>query len=155
MSGRNSGERIGQVADASRERFAALLQLDLLFARSRLADKMKATVPDLDEGGVVDCRKARHPLIQRDKVMPVDIRLGDGFDTLVVAGPNTGGERVALKTLGLLTLMAACGMMLPVVSHREPGSSVYPCAGGYWRRAEHRAEPFHLLLPHCQDHKRS
>ena len=97
-------ERIGQVADAACMSFEALLQLDLLFAKSRLADKMKATVPELNEEGVIDFRK----------VVPVDIRLGDGFDTLVITGPNTGGKTVALKTLGLLTLMAACGMMLPV-----------------------------------------
>ena len=109
-------ERIGQVADATRDSFAALLQLDLLFAKSRLADKMKATVPDLNEDGIIEFRKARHPLIQKDKVVPVDIRLGDGFDTLVITGPNTGGKTVALKTLGLLTLMAACGMMLPVAT---------------------------------------
>ena len=109
-------ERIGQVADATRMSFEALLQLDLLFAKSRLADKMKATVPELNEDGIIEFRKARHPLIQKDKVVPVDIRLGDGFDTLVITGPNTGGKTVALKTLGLLTLMAACGMMLPVAS---------------------------------------
>ena len=109
-------ERIGQVADATRDSFAALLQLDLLFAKSRLADKMKATVPDLNEEGIIEFRKARHPLINKEKVVPVDIRLGDGFDTLVITGPNTGGKTVALKTLGLLTLMAACGMMLPVAT---------------------------------------
>ena len=109
-------ERIGQVADATRDSFAALLQLDLLFAKSRLADKMKATVPELNEDGIIEFRKARHPLINKEKVVPVDIRLGDGFDTLVITGPNTGGKTVALKTLGLLTLMAACGMMLPVAS---------------------------------------
>ena len=109
-------ERIGQVADATRDSFAALLQLDLLFAKSRLADKMKATVPELNEEGIIEFRKARHPLINKEKVVPVDIRLGDGFDTLVITGPNTGGKTVALKTLGLLTLMAACGMMLPVAT---------------------------------------
>ena len=109
-------ERIGQVADVTKDSFAALLQLDLLFAKSRLADKMKATVPELNEDGIIEFRKARHPLINKDKVVPVDIRLGDGFDTLVITGPNTGGKTVALKTLGLLTLMAACGMMLPVAT---------------------------------------
>ena len=107
-------ERIGQVADATRDSFEALLQLDLLFAKSRLADNMKATVPELNEDGIIEFKKARHPLIAKDKVVPVDIRLGGDFDTLVITGPNTGGKTVALKTLGLLTLMAACGMMLPV-----------------------------------------
>ena len=113
-------ERIGQVADATRDSFAALLQLDLLFAKSRLADKMKATVPELNEDGIIEFRKARHPLIQKDKVVPVDIRLGDGFDTLVITGPNTGGKTVALKTLGLLTLMAACGLHIPA----DDGSAI-------------------------------
>ena len=107
-------ERIGQVADTTRDSFEALLQLDLLFAKSRLADNMKATVPELNEDGIIEFKKARHPLIAKDKVVPVDIRLGGDFDTLVITGPNTGGKTVALKTLGLLTLMAACGMMLPV-----------------------------------------
>ena len=116
-------ERIGQVADATRDSFAALLQLDLLFAKSRLADKMKATVPELNEDGIIEFRKARHPLINKEKVVPVDIRLGDGFDTLVITGPNTGGKTVALKTLGLLTLMAACGMMLPVATGSRAAST--------------------------------
>ena len=107
-------ERIGQVADSTRDSFEALLQLDLLFAKSRLADNMKATVPELNEDGIIEFKKARHPLIAKEKVVPVDIRLGGDFDTLVITGPNTGGKTVALKTLGLLTLMAACGMMLPV-----------------------------------------
>ena len=66
-------ERIGQVADATRDSFEALLQLDLLFAKSRLADNMKATVPELNEDGIIEFKKARHPLIAKDKVVPVDI----------------------------------------------------------------------------------
>ena len=108
-------ERIGQVADATRDSFAALLQLDLLFAKSRLADKMKATVPELNEEGIIEFRKARHPLINKEKVVPVDIRLGDGFDTLVITGPNTGGKTVSLKTVGLLTLMGQSGLHIPAL----------------------------------------
>ena len=108
--------RIGDVADATAQSFDALMEIDLLFAKSRLADRMKATVPELNVDGIIDFRKARHPLIDKSKVVPVDITLGGDFDTLVITGPNTGGKTVALKTLGLLTLMVSCGMMLPVAS---------------------------------------
>ncbi len=108
--------RIGEVADATMESFDALVELDVLFAKSRLADSMKATVPEISQNGIIKLNKARHPLIARDKVVPVDIILGDGFDTLVITGPNTGGKTVVLKTLGLLTMMAACGLLLPVAS---------------------------------------
>ncbi len=106
--------RVGAFADGILDSFDALVELDLLFAKSRLADEMRATVPDIREDFVVRLNRARHPLIPKEKVVPVDLRLGDGFDTLVITGPNTGGKTVALKTLGLLCLMAACGLMLPV-----------------------------------------
>ncbi len=105
--------RVGEMGDAILESFDALVELDLLFAKSRLADAMRATVPEIRKDRVLRLNKARHPLIPKEKVVPVDISLGDTFDTLVITGPNTGGKTVALKTLGLLTLMAACGMMLP------------------------------------------
>ena len=105
--------RVGEMGDALLESFDALVELDLLFAKSRLADAMRATVPEIRKDKVRRLNKARHPLIAKEKVVPVDIALGEKFDTLVITGPNTGGKTVALKTLGLLTLMAACGMMLP------------------------------------------
>ena len=105
--------RVGEMGDALLESFDALVELDLLFAKSRLADAMRATVPEIRKDKVLRLNKARHPLIPKEKVVPVDISLGEKFDTLVITGPNTGGKTVALKTLGLLTLMAACGMMLP------------------------------------------
>ncbi len=105
--------RVGEMGDALLESFDALVELDLLFAKSRLADAMRATVPEIRKDKVLRLNKARHPLIAKEKVVPVDIALGEKFDTLVITGPNTGGKTVALKTLGLLTLMAACGMMLP------------------------------------------
>lgn len=108
--------RVGAQAQALADSFAALVELDLLFAKSRLADAMKATVPEIRQDLVVLFHKARHPLIPRDRVVPVDLELGRDFDTLVITGPNTGGKTVALKTLGLLCLMAACGLMLPVAS---------------------------------------
>ncbi len=100
--------------------YDCLLDIDLYFAKARLADKMRATRPNLTNDGVINLRKARHPLIARDKIVPTDIRLGQDFDTLVITGPNTGGKTVALKTTGLFVLMAMCGLLLPC----EDGSSI-------------------------------
>ncbi|MCD7722424.1 MAG: endonuclease MutS2 [Clostridiales bacterium] len=104
--------------------YSAAVQLDLIFAKASLAFKMKAAKPQLNEDGVIDLKKARHPLLEPQKVVPTDISLGTGFDTLVITGPNTGGKTVSLKTLGLLTLMTMCGMMIPALEN----STVCPFA---------------------------
>ena len=105
--------RVGDLGDVMLCNYDTILHLDLVFAKTRLADKMRATIPVLLETGETNLKKARHPLIEAGKIVPIDIRVGGEFDTLVITGPNTGGKTVALKTLGLLTLMAMCGLLLP------------------------------------------
>ena len=106
-------DQVGDDADRILTNYDVMIQLDVQFAKSRLADKMKASVPDLVEQGETHLKKARHPLIDSGKIVPIDIRLGGEFDTLVITGPNTGGKTVALKTLGLFVLMSQCGLMIP------------------------------------------
>lgn len=89
-------------------------ELDLYFAKSNLGAKMRGSIPEISDDGVTVLKKARHPLIPADKVVPVDISLGEDYNALIVTGPNTGGKTVILKTTGLLTAMAMCGMMIPV-----------------------------------------
>ena len=107
-----SGEA-GSFADSIIESYHYAVELDLIFAKAQVAYKMKAVVPQVGEDGKIGLHAARHPLIAKEKVVPTDITLGVEFDTLIITGPNTGGKTVALKTIGLLTLMAMCGLMIP------------------------------------------
>jgi len=90
-----------------------LTQLDVIFAKARLAYRMRAWSPIINDAGVVNLHNARHPLIDPKQVVPVSIRLGQEFDSMIITGPNTGGKTVTLKTVGLLTLMAECGLHIP------------------------------------------
>lgn len=90
-----------------------MTRLDVVFAKGRLALDMNATMPIFNNDRIINIRKARHPLLPKDKVVPIDIRLGEDFDLLVVTGPNTGGKTVSLKTVGLLTLMGQAGLHIP------------------------------------------
>ena len=103
----------GSFADSIRISYQSAVALNLIFAKASLAYQMKASLPVLNADGEIELKKARHPLIPADRVVPVDIRLGTDFDALVITGPNTGGKTVSIKTLGLLTLMAACGLYIP------------------------------------------
>jgi DNA mismatch repair protein MutS2 len=96
-----------------------LVSIDAIFARGKLSSELDAAQPLLGQKGVTDLRRARHPLLPKDQVVPVSLWLGKGFDTLVITGPNTGGKTVALKTLGLLTLMAATGLHIPAAEGSE------------------------------------
>lgn len=103
----------GSFAQAVVDSYECAVELNLIFAKANFAYALKATVPEINDTGDVFLRAARHPLIDPKAVVPVDIQLGKEFDTLVITGPNTGGKTVSIKTIGLLTLMAMCGLMIP------------------------------------------
>lgn len=107
-----SGEAAGFGRDILWD-YDLLVHLDLIFARGELSYEMNAMRPELKKDGGVYLRHARHPLLDPAKAVPIDIELGRSFDTLVITGPNTGGKTVSLKTLGLLCLMAQCGLHIP------------------------------------------
>lgn len=99
--------------DTISESFRILVMLDVIFAKARLAFRMRAWEPEINDSGKIELRNARHPLIDPKKVVPVSLRLGTDFDSMIITGPNTGGKTVTLKTIGLLTLMAECGLHVP------------------------------------------
>lgn len=100
--------------------FEVLVRLDLIFAKAKLSYKQNASEPALSQEPALVLRHARHPLLAAKTAVPIDLRLGGEFDTLVITGPNTGGKTVTLKTLGLLCAMAQCGLHIPA----DDGSSV-------------------------------
>ena len=94
--------------------YKTLIRLDVIFAKARLSFNMKAMEPGIRTDGKLELKRARHPLIDRKHVVPISVRLGDDFDTMVITGPNTGEKTVTLKTIVLMTMMAECGLHLPV-----------------------------------------
>ena len=109
----------GEFADSIKRSYECCLELNLIFAKAQYAYSIKACPPILNDKGIVNLRQARHPLIDPKKVVPVDIMLGKDFDTLVITGPNTGGKTVSIKTIGLLSMMAMCGLMIPAGDRSE------------------------------------
>ena len=109
----------GSFYETIKASYECAVDLDVIFAKARLAYDMKACVPTLNGKGKINLIKARHPLIDPKKVVPTNIRIGDEFDTLIITGPNTGGKTVSIKTMGLLSLMAMCGLMLPASEQSE------------------------------------
>ena len=92
--------------------FDLLVRLDLIFAKAKLSYKLNCEQATLEGKGIV-LRRARHPLLDQAKAVPIDVELGDSFDTLVITGPNTGGKTVSIKTIGLLSAMQQCGLHIP------------------------------------------
>ena len=112
-------QQVAAELEAIHADLSIMVQLDFIFARAALAMDMNASEPVFNTEGRIRLRQARHPLIDKKKAVPIDIRLGDDFDLLVVTGPNTGGKTVSLKTVGLLTMMGQSGLHIPALDRSE------------------------------------
>jgi len=110
----NLSKEAASFSDEITMSYESLVELDFIFAKAKLSYKMNASAPQISPKGKIDLIGARHPLLDAKTAVPIDVRLGDDFDTLIVTGPNTGGKTVTLKTIGILTLMAQCGLHIPV-----------------------------------------
>ncbi len=115
--------RVSAISDALTLDFYNVVELSVIFAKASLAAKMDAGRPVISRNGVLILDRARHPLLDRKKAVPISLTLGKDFDTLVITGPNTGGKTVTLKTIGLYALMAQTGLQLPCEAATVP---VYP-----------------------------
>ncbi len=107
---------VSEFKDPILENYNIIFELDFIFCKARLSLEEEAIEPELNAEGVIVIKKGRHPLLDKTKVVPIDISLGETYDTLVITGPNTGGKTVSLKTLGLFTLMAQAGLHISAAS---------------------------------------
>ena len=112
---------VGENAAAISENFRLSQILELYFAKANLGAKMKAITPRLSEEPKVVLKNAKHPLLDRDTAVPISVEIGENYGCLIITGPNTGGKTVAIKTVGLLTLMTMCGLMIPAGDGSEVG----------------------------------
>lgn len=105
--------QVSEIADTVKYNYEGITDIDLYFAKAKLAVALKAVCPKMNDEGKIMIRRGRHPLLDPEKVVPQDISLGYDFDSLIVTGPNTGGKTVVLKTVGLFSLMAQSGLLVP------------------------------------------
>lgn len=110
---------VAENADIIEADMNVIAYLDFVFAKAELSLKMNGSEPNFNTNGIIDIRKGRHPLLDENNVVPIDINLGRTFNTLLITGPNTGGKTVALKTLGLFTLMGQAGLHIPAFDSSE------------------------------------
>lgn len=111
--------RCGEETEALRDDLDLMTKLDFIFARAQLSRSMNGIQPDFNVEGRILIKKGRHPLLDKKKVVPIDIQLGKDFELLIITGPNTGGKTVSLKTVGLFTLMGQAGLHIPAFDHSE------------------------------------
>lgn len=116
---REFSKRIYEILPQLITNLSIISSVDFIFARGKLAYDMEAIKPIINDNGIISLKSAKHPLIDKDKVVPIDISLGNSFNTLVITGPNTGGKTVTLKTVGILTLMTQFGLMIPCFDNSE------------------------------------
>ncbi len=110
---------VSEKYEAIKQNADILATLDFIFAKAKLSLLLRGVEPKVNDKGIINIHKGRHPLLKADKVVPIDIYLGESFNTLVITGPNTGGKTVTLKTMGLLTLMAQAGLHIPAGDYSE------------------------------------
>ncbi|MFR8172054.1 MAG: endonuclease MutS2 [Marvinbryantia sp.] len=115
----NLSGQAGAELEALESDLTLLTKLDFIFARAQLSKSYNGSEPVLNDKGIINIKKGRHPLLDKKKVVPIDIRLGKEFDQLIITGPNTGGKTVSLKTVGLFTLMGQSGLHIPAFDQSE------------------------------------